>query len=51
MNLNEVDILHLNPLKLKYIGPLGGYFYLNRIENFTPGIPTQCEFVRVNEII
>lgn len=46
-SLNELDIKELDFFKLKYIKQLGGYFYLNKISNFTNNETTQCELLRV----
>lgn len=45
-NLTLIDILNLDFFKLKYIKQLGGYFYLNKVSNFRPGLPTKCEIVK-----
>ncbi|KOS07006.1 hypothetical protein AM493_13915 [Flavobacterium akiainvivens] len=45
--LTDVDIANLDFRKLYYIEQLGSYFILNKINNYLPGRPTQCELVRI----
>ena len=47
MNLSLVDIYQLNFKRRKYIKQLGGYFYLNKVNNYKNGKASECEFVRI----
>ncbi len=47
MNLSVVDIYTLDFFKRKYIRQLGANFYLNKVSNYKPGKPTECELVKI----
>lgn len=48
LKLNQIDIVNLNHLKKKYIERLGGYFYLNKIEDYdASGDSVLCELVKI----
>jgi len=45
--LTETDIANLDFKKLVYIEQLGGYYLLNKVNNYVPGKVTTCELVKV----
>jgi hypothetical protein len=48
MKLNQIDIANLDFSKRKYIERFGGYFYLNRIEDYDgSGDSAKCELVKL----
>jgi hypothetical protein len=48
LRINQVDISNLDFLKKKYIERLGGYFYLNGIEDYDgSGDSVKCELVKI----
>ena len=47
MWLKDTDIINFDFKKLYYIEQLGGYFLMNKINNYIPGKPTKCELISV----
>lgn len=47
MYLNDSDIANFDFRKLYYIEQLGGYFLMNKINNYIPGKPVRCELLRI----
>lgn len=46
-NLNELDILQLDFLLLKYIENFGNHFYLTTVEEYISGQSTRCQLIRM----
>ncbi|QYJ68925.1 hypothetical protein [Flavobacterium litorale] len=47
MWLTETDVANFNFIQLYYIEQLGGYFIVNKINNYIPNKPTKVELIRV----
>lgn len=45
---NSMDIYFLNMFKIIYLEQYQSYFYLNKINNFIAGKPSDCEIIKIN---
>lgn len=47
--LTPVDIYFLNMFKIIYLEQYQSYFYLNRVNSFIGGKPSDCELIKIND--
>jgi hypothetical protein len=48
--LSEADIANLDFSKLKFIKELGGYYLLNKVNNFKSSGVVSCDLIKVNRV-
>jgi hypothetical protein len=46
--LRQIEVANINFSKPKFIKQLGGYFILNKINNFIKNKPTKVELIKIN---
>lgn len=46
--LTPIDMYALNMFKIMYLKQYQSYFYLNKINNFIAGKPSDCEIIKIN---